>query len=307
VIGISNIGIYIPEQRLSNYERKEQFNLTDDFIRTKLGVGSVSRMRTDQDTSDLCCLAYQNLRESAGIDASKVEVLAVCTQNPDYRLPHVSAIVHGKLSMPEGCAAFDLSIGCSGYVYGLSVVQGFMAANGMHEGLFFTADPYSKILDPDDKNTSVLFGDAASVTHLSDRGIFRLGRFTFGTRGKDWRHLACINDRLSMNGREIFNFAASTVPPDVSRVLKINGLSLEDIDRFLLHQGSRFIVDFLIKRLGLTREKVPFMMEEYGNTVSSSIPIILKPLIHDPDVHRILISGFGVGLSWASGILFRWS
>jgi 3-oxoacyl-[acyl-carrier-protein] synthase-3 len=108
-----------------------------------------------------------------------------------------------------------------------------------------------------------------------------------------------------MNGREIFNFAARTVPSDVKRVLELNNLQIDDIDRFLLHQGSKYIVDFLIKRLGLPEEKTPYVIEDYGNTVSSSIPIMLKPLLSDTTVSRVLISGFGVGLSWASGILTR--
>lgn len=305
MVGIRQIEVYIPERRISNYERKEELGITDDFITDKLGITYLSRMGPEQDTSDLCCMAFQNLRGRAGIDPSSIQVLIVCTQNPDYNLPHTSAVVHGKLGLPESCAAFDISLGCSGYVYGLAVVQSFMQLNGMQQGLFFTADPYSRIIDPNDKSTSVLFGDAATVTLISNDSVFRLGRFTFGTRGKGSHHLICREKKLHMNGREIFNFAASTVPPDIHRVLEANGLTIKDIDRFLLHQGSKFIVDFLAKKLGLPPEKTPFVIEEYGNTVSSSIPIMIKPLLNDLSVKQILITGFGVGLSWASGILTR--
>ena len=108
-----------------------------------------------------------------------------------------------------------------------------------------------------------------------------------------------------MNGREIFNFAARKVPNDVDKLLKLNNLCIEDIDKFLFHQGSKYITDFLIKRIGLSNEKVPYVIQEYGNTVSSSIPIMLKNYLSDNSIHKILISGFGVGLSWASGILNR--
>jgi 3-oxoacyl-[acyl-carrier-protein] synthase-3 len=305
MIGICDIGAYIPKRRISNYEKKETFQITDDFIENKIGVKFVSRMESHQKTSDLCCMAYASLVKHADFDPSNTDVIIVCTQNPDYSLPHTSAIVHGKLGLPEKCAAFDISLGCSAYVYGLSVIESFMASTGMKHGLLFTADPYSKIIDEDDKQASVLFGDAATVTYLGEAPLFAFGKFTFGTRGKDFKHLLCQTNRLFMNGREIFNFAARTVPRNMKKVLEINNLSLGDIDCFLIHQGSKFIVDFLIKAIGLPKEKVPYVIEGYGNTVSSSIPLMLKPLLSDLAMKRVLITGFGVGLSWASGILSR--
>lgn len=305
MIGICDIETYIPERRLSNYEKKDKFELTDHFIETKISIKSVSRMEPDQETSDLCCMAYERLRERTGLDPASIDVIIVCTQNPDYSLPHTAAIVHGKLDLPENCAAFDISLGCSGYVYGLSVIESFMLSAGMKYGLFFTADPYSNVIDENDKNTSLLFGDAATVTYMGEDPIFTSGKFTFGTRGKDFQYLICRDKTLFMNGRKIFNFAARTVPADIKKNLEINNLGIEDIDQFLIHQGSKFIVDFLIKRIGLPEKKTPYVIEDYGNTISSSIPLMLKPLLSDFSVKRVLISGFGVGLSWASGILSR--
>jgi 3-oxoacyl-[acyl-carrier-protein] synthase-3 len=305
VIGICDIATYIPKRRINNYEKKEKFDIDDDFIENKIGVKSVSRMEPDQATSDLCIMAYNKLMEHSDLDPSSINVLIVCTQNPDYSLPQTAAIVHGKLGLPENCAAFDISLGCTGYVYGLSVIESFMTSTGMKHGLFFTADPYSKVIDENDKNTSLLFGDAATVTYVGENPAFTSGKFTFGTRGKDFKHLICEAETLFMNGREIFNFAARTVPVDIKKVLEINNLGINDIDRFLLHQGSKFIVDFLIKKAGLPRDKTPYAIQDYGNTVSSSIPLMLKPLLSDFQVRRILMSGFGVGLSWASGILSR--
>lgn len=305
MIGICSIETYIPELRISNYERKEKFEITDEFIENKIGVRSVSRMTADEDTSDLCCKAYEKLIKNTRFDPDIIDVLIVCTQNPDYSLPHTAAIVHGKLGLPEKCAAFDISLGCSGYVYGLSVIEGFMVSGGMKHGLLFTADPYSKVLDENDKNTSLLFGDASTVTYISGDPVFTSFRYTFGTRGRDFNYLICNDKTLYMNGRQIFNFAARTIPEDIKRVLQINNFDIDDIDRFLIHQGSKYIVDFLIKKVGLPREKTPYVIEEYGNTVSSSIPIMLRPLLPDYTVNRVLITGFGVGLSWASGILSR--
>ncbi len=305
MIGIRDIAAWIPGKRISNYEKKDLFGLTDHFIESKVGVRAASRMAPGQDASDLCRCAWQALKERGEVDPDAIDVVIVCTQNPDYQIPHTSAVVHGKLDLPERCAALDISLGCSGFVYGLSVIESFMASAGMKHGLLFTADPYSKIIDEKDKNTALLFGDAAAVTWLSREPVFTSGAFTFGTRGKDFRHLICENGVLHMNGRQIFNFAARTIPGDVQRVLDINGLRMEEVDRFLLHQGSKYIIDFLIKRIGLPESKTPYVIQDYGNTVSSSIPIMLADLLPNSDVRRVLITGFGVGLSWASGILTR--
>jgi 3-oxoacyl-[acyl-carrier-protein] synthase-3 len=307
MLGIYKIETYIPEKKTSNYEKKERFQITDDFIENKLGVKSVSRIDSEQNASDLCCLAFDKLTEhSSDLDPTKIDIVVVCTQNPDFNLPHTSAIVHGKLNLPDKCAAFDVSLGCSGYVYTLAVIESLMKSSDMKNGLLFTADPYSKIIDDNDKNTALLFGDAATVTHIGEDPVFVSGKFTYGTKGKDYEHLICHNNILTMNGREIFNFAARTVPEDVRKVLEINNLSIDDIDRFVLHQGSKYMIDFLIKRIGLPEEKTPYVIEDYGNTVSSSIPIMLKDLLYDDNIKRVLISGFGVGLSWSSTVLTRY-
>jgi 3-oxoacyl-[acyl-carrier-protein] synthase-3 len=306
MIGIKSIDYYIPEKNISNHERKDTFNISDDFIDTKIGVAKVSRIESGSDTSDLCAAAYDMfLNNQTTFNPEDLDIVIVCTQNPDFNLPHTSAILHGRFDLPSSCAAFDLSLGCSGYVYGLSIIESFMKSSNMKHGLLFTADPYSKIIDENDKNTALLFGDAASVTYISNDPVYTNGKFTFGTKGAGYEHLICRNGKLHMNGREIFNFAARTVPNDIKEVLKLNHLEINEIDRFLFHQGSKFIIDFLIKRVGLDKNKTPYAIKNYGNTVSSSIPIMLKGCIDDYSIKKILISGFGVGLSWASGILTR--
>jgi 3-oxoacyl-[acyl-carrier-protein] synthase-3 len=229
----------------------------------------------------------------------------VCTQNPDCNLPHTSAIIHGKFDLPDSCAAFDISLGCSGFVYGLAIIESFMRNSEMSNGIFITADPYSKIVDESDKNTSLLFGDASTATYIGKNPTFISGKYTFGTLGKNYASLICNNNTLSMNGRNVFNFLAEKIPTDIAKVLRINNLTLEDIDLFLLHQGSKYIIDFLIQKTPLPKDKTPFAIENYGNTVSSSIPLMLSDFIKNNSTRKILMSGFGVGLSWASGILIR--
>ena len=305
MIGISDIAGYLPEDTLSNYERAAALGFDANFIDDKIGISRVTRKRADQDTSDLCCVALDKLCERRQLDLSKIQVLIVCTQNPDFNVPHTSAIVHGKLGLSEQCAAFDFSLGCSGYLYGLSIVESFMRNNEFTHGLFFTADPYSKIIEKEDKDTALLFGDGATVTYITDEPVFTCGRFTFGTKGKDYEKLICRAGKLHMNGRGIFNFAASTVPKDIKKALELNNVSMDDIDRFLIHQGSKYIVDFLSKRLQLPAGKTPFVIGRYGNTVSSSIPFMLEEVLDDTSISRVLLCGFGVGLSWSSTVLFR--
>jgi len=306
MIGICSIETFIPKGRLSNFERKDRFDVNDDFIINKLGIYRVSRKDPEDDTSGLCCRVYDRLmQQTAPFDPQTIDVIAVCTQNPDYSLPHTAAIVHGKLGLPETCATFDISLGCSGYVYGLAILESFMKASNFKNGLLFTADPYSKIIDPEDKSTSLLFGDAASVTLVGENPIFKSGKFSFGTRGGGYPFLINRHGKLHMNGREIFNFSARKVPEDIEKVLALNRLSLDQIDLFLLHQGSKYIIDFIVKRLGIPPEKAPFVVKDFGNTVSSSIPIMLKDVLSDAHIKRIAMSGFGVGLSWASGVLVR--
>jgi 3-oxoacyl-[acyl-carrier-protein] synthase-3 len=188
----------------------------------------------------------------------------------------------------------------------VSIALAFMQAQGIARGLLFTADPYSKIVDPEDKNTSLLFGDAATVTLLGDAPVYVPGPFTFGTRGKDHAELACApGGRLVMNGHAIFNFAAVAVPLDLRRLSERAGIPLEKVDRFLLHQGSRFIVDTIVQRAKLDPAKVPFACAEYGNTVSSSIPIMLEKEIAPGGPATMVMSGFGVGLAYASAFLRR--
>lgn len=305
MIGIEEIGVYFPEGGVSNYDRKEQFGIDDIFIKEKIGVESLKIKSDDEETSDLCVKAFENILEKKEIDKSKVDCLVVVTQNPDYNLPHTSAIVHGKLDIHENCACFDISLGCSGYVYALSVIQSFMKENNFKSGLLFTADPYSKIIQPDDKNTSLLFGDAATVTLIDHNPVFVSNKFNFGTIGKDYENLICKQGKLAMNGRAIFNFAARYVPKDIEKLLMKNTKSADDIDLFLFHQGSKHIVETLKRRINIPEGKIPFGVVKYGNTVSSSIPILLSNYVKNKEIGNIVISGFGVGLSWSSTILSR--
>jgi len=302
MLGIETIATYIPETKKSNYDLKEKFELDDDFIENKIGVKYHAIKDEGFQSSDMCVKAFESLLEITDVNIEEIECCIVVTQNPDFNIPHTAAIVHGKLNLPINCAAFDISLGCSGFVYGLSNIISFMKNNGMKKGLLFTSDQYSDIVDENDKNTALLFGDAATVTLISENATFIPIDFSFGTNGKEYKELMC-EDNLYMNGRAVFSFTATTAPKHIKALLKKNSLSDEDIEKYFLHQGSKYIVDTIRKRLKVNEEKVPFDMAEYGNTVSSSIPIMLANEMDTLPKGKIVLSAFGVGLSWASAII----
>ncbi len=305
MIGLGPIAYIRPEGRISNADRLEKFQATEALLRDKIGVEHVSVKPTEQETSDMCVDVARKLFETGAVTPEDVECIVVVTQNPDgHGLPHTAAIVHGKLGLADKCAAFDISLGCSGFVYALSVIRGFMEANGMRRGLLFTADPYSKVVDTDDRNTAMLFGDGAAVALMTDAPDWRTAKFDFGTRGGAWESLRVLDDgKLFMNGRAVFQFSATEVPKSVERVLAMNELTLDDIDRFVFHQGSKYIVTAIGRRLDI-QDRAAFTAGGFGNTVSSSIPIALARDLKPTD-RRVLISGFGVGLSWATTVLER--
>ncbi len=302
MLGIQEIASYLPEKRISNYDKKDKFELDDDFIENKIGVKSHALKKKSEQASDLCVNAFENLTKKIPIDKDTIDCCIVVTQNPDFNIPHTSAIVHGKLGLSQSCACFDISLGCSGYIYGLSSIISFMKNNNLKNGLLFTADPYSDIIDHNDKNTDLLFGDGSTVTYISEHPIMIPKNFAFGTDGTNYRELIC-EDKLYMNGRAVFNFAATTIPKHIQKLLEETGLEDHDIDKYILHQGSKYIVDTIRKRLKVSEEKVPFDMYEYGNTISSSIPFILEKEMKSENNKKMVLSGFGVGLSWGSAII----
>ena len=305
MLGIEKVAYYIPEKRVSNYNRKERFDINDEFIKDRIGVEEIAIKADSENTSDLCISAFKKLKEKISFNDHDIDVMVVVTQNPDYSIPQTSAIIHGKLGLKEECASFDISLGCSGFVYGLSIIQSFMAANKMKKWLLFTSDPYSKIINPTDKNTSLLFGDAAAVVLISENPVFIAEDFIFGTSGVSYRDLLCENNTLYMNGRGIANFAVKVVPKDILAILERNNLTIRDVDKYLIHQGSRFIVTALSKKIALEESKVMYDIASYGNTVSSSIPIMLEKIFDDKSIKLALASGFGVGLSWSNTLLKR--
>ena len=301
-IGIEQIGCYVPSQRLDNRSQGGALGATEDFIEQKLGFLNLAKKGEQESTSDLCCAAYEDLQSKATFDTAQIGCLMVVTQNPDSGgIPHTSAFVHQKLGLPKSIACCDISLGCTGYVHAASLMTSFMRENDIASGLLFTADPYSVIIDPADRDTTMLFGDGATCTLFSRSPRYRLGRsrFTTGSKFSDAIRTQSDADRtLVMNGSDVFRFVAKHVPPEVKRCLADNQLELAQVDRFLIHQGSKFIVETIAKALEIENERMQFTAHDIGNTVSSSVPIMLAALLEETPLPRtVLAAGFGVGLS----------
>ena len=317
-IGIDHIACAFPDWGVeTNDELVEVHGFDRDFISQKLGIDARRKLKKEETVSDLCASSVNRLLKETNLDIHKVECFGVVTQTPDYCLPHTSAIVHSQIGLPKNCAAFDIGLGCSGYVYGLAIMRGLMMAEGLSCGILATADAYSKIMSPKDKATAPLFGDAASATLLGTGGHSRLGKVSFGTDGD--KHQALIvrgsgsrsekPEPLFMDGRAIFNFMMTEVPKSVLNCLEINRLNIIDIDFFVFHQASEYMLKTLASRMKIPLSKLVVEMRDIGNTTSSSIPVALQGggLLEkhkNEKQSKILISGFGVGLSWATSILY---
>ena len=302
-IRLKKIAFHIPPRRVSTLERGRAFDYSESFLQQKIGTLELAMKEPDQQPSDLCVKAAETLL-SQGVSFEDLGALIVCTQTPDdHGIPHTSSVIHRKLSLHENCACFDISLGCSGYVYGLSIAMAFMQAHGIRRGLFFTCDPYSSIVNAEDQATALLFGDAATVSLLEQDGSgWALTDALFATQGQGGDAIHNRNGTLFMNGREVFNFALTQVPKQISQLLQQRNLTLADVDLLALHQGSRYMVEKIRERLKLSPEKAPVYLEGIGNTVSSAIPLLLAQHLHQIP-KRVIMSGFGVGLSYATALL----
>jgi 3-oxoacyl-[acyl-carrier-protein] synthase-3 len=325
--GIKSIATYYPKNRLGNDELIRRFGFTTAFLMGKVGVASRAIADKGETTSDMCHAAAQLLFDkNPELDPSAVDLLVLCTQNPDYKIPHTSALLQDRLNLPNSVAAFDINLGCSGYVYCLAVCKSLIETLGFKNALLLTADPYSKVLDPDDSSTAAVFGDAATATWLGDKAENTIGLFTFGTDGSRAEDLMIkgggvkfpffgdghnpsreelADPFIRMNGKRLYKFVRKTVPNDVRRCLEKNQTRIEEVDYFVFHQASKYTIDSLRGELGLEESKVVCDMLHSGNTISSSIPWVLQKILEkEGPGKKIILSGFGVGLSWGSCLIY---
>lgn len=319
----------LPSIRQGTAEIARHTGADEDFIRDKVGLSTRYVLGPDETGVGLAYTACRRLMEKQSIGPADVDLLVFVTQNPDRRMPQNSAVLAARLGLSSGLASFDLALGCSGYVYGLVVAESFLAATGRSTALLVTCDPYSRIMAAEDRATNCVFGDAATASLIRREGEgAQLGTTDFGTDGAGGDAISIAAGgaatplvaldvttgvaepgrdalRLHMNGRDVFNFVMTRVAESIDTCLQRNGLKIDHVDCFALHQGSLFMLQALAKRVGIPPEKLLTNIGQFGNTVSSTIPLLLERGMAGGALRGrvVLVSGFGVGLSWATSVL----
>ena len=313
---IKSISLYIPKNKISNQDIANKFPEWDsDKILNKIGVEN--RYITDKDeyVSDIATKVINKLIEENSIDKNSIDFLILCTQSPDYFLPTTACIVQNMANLNTNCAAVDINQGCSGYIYGLSLANALVISGTAKNVLLVTAETYSKYIHESDKGNISIFGDAATATLISDNGELEILKFSLGTDGKGAENLIVkngavknrgnsdssdLNNYLYMNGSEIFDFTVRTIPSLVSENLEKNSFTQEEIDTYIFHQANAYMLNFLRKKINIPQENFILNMLNYGNTVSSTIPIALKNTLSTKKVDKVMLVGFGVGYSWGA-------
>jgi 3-oxoacyl-[acyl-carrier-protein] synthase-3 len=321
---------YLPSQILSNEDLIAQFpGWTVDKIASKVGINSRHISADDETAGDMAYNVAEKLFDEYNLNREEIDFVLLCTQSPDYFLPTTACILQARLKLSTNCGALDFNLGCSGYVYGLSLAKGLIAAGIAKNILFITSETYSKHIHKKDFKNKTIFGDASSATLISTEGNIKIGNFSLGTDGNGsdnlivktgcFKHPEAIEydetkslktdyfpNNLIMNGSEVFKFTMDAVPLLVKDTLEKNTLAKDDVDYFIFHQANKFMLDTLRKISKIPKEKFAFYIEDVGNTVSSTIPIALKRSQLEEKIKsgdKILIAGFGVGYSWAGCIL----
>lgn len=327
-IGIKSIEYVLPAKIVTNRELATLFgDWSAEKIFAKTGISSRHVVEDGVTAADLAEEAALKLFSREIVQPKDIDFIMLATQSPDYLLPTTACLLQSRIGIPKTAGALDFNLGCSAYIYGLALAKGLISAGIAKNVLLLTAETYSKYLHPMDRGTRTIFGDAAAATLISNDAC-ELGEFDLGTDGDGGEHLIIPvggakqrrsgadgaydgarvsgKENLFMAGAEIFNFTIEVVPQSVNNILLKHQITLDDIDLFVFHQANQFILNYLRKKIGIPEQKFYVNIGDIGNTVSASIPIALKRAEEDgllKDGDKVLLTGFGVGLSWGSTLL----
>jgi len=319
---IGPIAIHLPERIETNSDLKTLYPSWDmDLIEEKTGIVSRHVCAPDECSSDLGVRAAQKLFAEREIDPKSIDFLLLCTQTPDYPLPTTACLIQDRLHLRTEIGALDFNLGCSGFVYGLALAGGLIQTGAARRVLLITAETYTKFIHPDDRSLRTIFGDGAAATLIDASEAPALTGFRFGTDGsgadtllvtkggyrpRDKAHRPRHRQRwpsdLYMDGPSLINFTVSAIPKLIDDVLASSGTIRERIDHFIMHQATAKMLMQLRDRLNLPPEKMPIELADCGNTVSSTIPIVIQRMRESGRLRagqRSMLLGFGVGLSWA--------
>jgi 3-oxoacyl-[acyl-carrier-protein] synthase III len=317
-VTITGLGVHVPERVVSNDELSQYVETSDEWIRERTGIRERRMASKEEALSDVSLPAARDALAQAGIEGKDVDLLIVATVTPDMAFPSTAALLADVLGA-TAAAAYDLSAGCTGFVYALAQAYGMVGAGLSRRALVVGGDLLSRILDWEDRSTLVLFGDGAGAVVLepsSDPGFlgFELGADGGGGEslwlpGSGSRLFEEPNRYVKMNGREVFKFATRVLVQSANDVLDRCGISVDDVDVYVPHQANVRIIDHAAKKLGFPQEKVVINVDRYGNTSSGSIPLALADAVGDGRLRAgqlVLMTGMGAGLTWGSALM-RWS
>lgn len=331
-VGMTALSAAVPANIIDNYSYTEYF----DKEQVKAVVDKVEiyeRRFADEQTcsSDLCYAAAEKLIADNNIDKSEIDLLIFISQTPDYRMPATSVILQNRLGLPQSTIAFDINLGCSAFIYGLSVAFSILQTGNLRKVLLLDGETRSKVYSPKDRRTAFLFGDGGVAALIERDDKFGESFFSLNSDGsredlikingggyRNPSSLETLKERVVdeygnirndeqgyMNGSDVFNFVISEVPKDIKALLAYADKKTGDFDYYLFHQANNFINKYLAKKLHLDPSKIPSTVEKYGNTSSVSIPLtIVDQLQGKTDGEKkLLLSAFGVGMTWATAIL----
>lgn len=316
---IIGTGSYVPETIVTNTDLTKFMDTNDEWIRDRSGIAE-RRISVKEGTSDMAVEAAKRAIADAGIDPKEIDIIILATSSADKSFPATAMDVHAGVGAVNAMG-FDISAACTGFIYGLHIVQGFFASGMYKTGLIVGAETLSKVLDWNDRSSCILFGDGAgaAVVRAEEQGMIHAVMGSDGT--KSWV-LDCVGRSLGnvltnttpemgfmkMDGQEVFKFAVKKVPEIVKQVLDESGTSQEDVKYFILHQANYRILEAASRRLKIPMEKIPVNIDRFGNTSAASIPILIDEMAKDGKLVRgdkLVLAGFGAGLTWGS-ILMEW-
>lgn len=326
---IKALTTYVPATVVTNEMLAEAFpEWQAEKIAVKIGIRQRHVTGPEETVSDMAVAVSEKLFAQSGFDRSKVDMVLLCTQTPDYFIPTTACLVQNRLGLPTTCGALDFNLGCSGYVYGLYLAKAIVTSGMAAHVLLITSEAYSKIIHPEDKSNRTIFGDGASATIISTEGFATIDDIVLGSDGtteamgvktgafkypqkqgqvqtdedgnRQWE------DYWFMNGTAVFSFTLNAVPALIQQILDKASLSPDDIHYYIFHQANAFMLKHLQKKIGIPDEKFLLNMADTGNTVSATIPIVLEKYLQDnlfKSGDKILLAGFGVGFSWAGAVI----
>ena len=320
----------VPKNVIDNYHYGLDIWPEEEVKQVVDKVGVTERRFADEKTcsSDLCFAAAEKLIADNNIDKSEIDLLVFLSQTPDYRMPATSILLQDRLGLPMSCMAFDISLGCSGFLSALNVVYCMMQNKGFRKALLLDGETRSKVYSAKDRREAFIFGDAGVAVLVERDEKFGESHFSVnsdGSRGElimikggGYRNMSSVetlkekvvdeygnirtDEQGHMEGADVFNFVIIEVPKDIKRLMEATGQDIQQMDYYVFHQANAFINNYVAKKMKLDKTKIPWTIQKYGNTSSVSVPLTIISELKDQMAGRknLLMSAFGVGMAWAT-------